>query len=605
MYLYNKIINNIKSLKKGFTMVETIVGIAVFLVISLALYQVYVSLFSVASASQYKILAISLANEQFEIIRNLPYSDVGEVSGIPNGKIPHSQQFVRGGITFTVITTIRNIDLPFDGTLGGTPNDLSPADNKLAEVEVRCDTCKGYIPITLTTTIAPKNLETASTNGALFIKVFDANGIPVSDANVHVVNNKISPNIIIDDVTNVNGMLAIVDAPPGIEAYEITVSKNGYSTDKTYATSSTNLNPTKPNATVLVQQVTQISFVIDRVSNLTIKSVGPTCVVIPSFNFTMTGAKTKGVNIPKFSSALSTDSSGLYTNNNIEWDTYSITGTDSSYDVYGLNPLSPNEITPNSTETVMIIGGPKTPKSLLVTVKDSVTGLPVTGATVQLTDNDDYEYTQITDRGYFTQTDWSGDDGQVNFTDETKYYTDDGNLEISSPDGELKLKNISGNFATTSEMESSTIDLGSASNFHKIFWKPTDQPVQTGTTSLRIQFATNSVINASTTWVYKGPDGSINTYYTASDTNINSVHNGDRYVRYKIYLSTNDNSFTPNVSDIYFTYTSDCTPPGQVIFKGLSTGSYTITTSRSDYPTTTNVSNVSSSWQEQTVILTK
>jgi hypothetical protein len=605
MYLYNLISKNIKLFKKGFTMVETLVGIAVFLTISIALYQVYVSLFSVASASQYKILAISLANEQFEIIRNLPYSDVGEVSGIPKGKIPHTQQFVRGGITFNVITTIRNIDLPYDGTLGGNLNDLSPADNKLVEVEVECDTCKGYLPITLTTTIAPKNLETASTNGALFIKVFDANGVPVSDADVHVVNAKVSPNIIIDDVTNINGMLAIVDAPPGIEAYEITVSKNGYSTDKTYATSTTNLNPTKPNATVLVQQVTQISFVIDRVSNLTIKSVGPTCVVLPDFNFTMTGAKTKGVNIPKFSSALTTNSSGLYNNTNIEWDTYSIMGTDSSYDIYGLNPLSPNEITPNSSETVMIIGGPKTPKSLLVTVKDSVTGLPVTGATVKISDGDDFEYTQITDRGYFNQTDWSNGSGQVNFSDELSYFYDDGNLEISSPSGELKLKNTSGSFASTSEMESSIIDLGSTSNFHKVFWTPTDQPIQTGTTSLRIQFATNSIINASTTWVYKGPDGTSNTYYTASDTNINTVHNGDRYVRYKIYLSTLDNSFTPNLSDIYFTYTSDCTPPGQVIFKGLSTGSYTITTSRNDYPTTTNVSNVSSSWQEQTVILTK
>src|SRR3989338_5868992 len=113
---------------KSFTLIETLVWVAVFLVIATAVYQAYTSLFTLINLNQYKILGLNLANEQFEIARNLSYSDVGEISGIPNGKIPHVQNFTRGGIPFIVIFTVRNIDLPFDGTIGGAPNDLSPAD---------------------------------------------------------------------------------------------------------------------------------------------------------------------------------------------------------------------------------------------------------------------------------------------------------------------------------------------------------------------------------------------------------------------------------------------------------------------------------------------
>ena len=72
--------------------------------------------------------------------------------------------------------------------------------------------------------------------------------------------------IVIDDVTNINGMLQVVDAPPGVNAYEIIVSKDGFTTDQTYTPGAAgNPNPTKPHATVAIQQLTQISFVIDEV----------------------------------------------------------------------------------------------------------------------------------------------------------------------------------------------------------------------------------------------------------------------------------------------------------------------------------------------------
>src|SRR3989338_8572119 len=224
-FLHNKTNFSLQN-NKGFSFVELIVGVAV-----------------------------SLINEQFEIVRNLTYSNVGVAGSIPSGVLLHTQTLVRDNYSYEVTTTVRNIDDPFDGSIGGTPNDLSPADYKVVEIEINCNNCKTFVPMVVTTNVAPKNLETASANGALFVRVFDANGNPVSGANIHIENNQTSPTVVIDDVTNNSGMLQIVDAPPGVNAYEITVTKSGYSTDKTYTESPSNPNPTNPHATVVLQQV--------------------------------------------------------------------------------------------------------------------------------------------------------------------------------------------------------------------------------------------------------------------------------------------------------------------------------------------------------------
>lgn len=118
------------SIKKqqGTTLIETLIAAAIFVVFSLAIYQLYAKVIELSGRIRIKTIAAQVASEQIEFIRNLQYTDVGTVSGIPSGVVPQSKTVVRNGVTFTIGTTIRNIDLPADGTLGETPNDLSPAD---------------------------------------------------------------------------------------------------------------------------------------------------------------------------------------------------------------------------------------------------------------------------------------------------------------------------------------------------------------------------------------------------------------------------------------------------------------------------------------------
>ena len=231
----------------------------------------------------------------------------------------------------------------------------------------------------------------------------------------------------------------------------------------------------------------------------------------------------------------------------MEWDSYTVTDKDSSNDIIGINPLNPIALSPNSSQSIMLVTQPKNPKSLLVTVKDSTTGLPVTGATVTATSSGSYSSTQITGRGYLTQTDWSGGSGQSIFSNPSEYFADDGNVEVASPAGDIKLKKISGYYATSTVLESSTFDTGSASNFYNLTWAPTSQPAQSGSNSVKFQFATAST-SAPSSWNYAGPDGTSGSYFTTANTLINLANNGNRYARYKVFLSTKSSTSTPDIS---------------------------------------------------------
>jgi hypothetical protein len=500
--------------------------------------------------------------------------------------LAHTKSVVRNGVTFLFTTTVRNIDDPFDGMATGTPTkDTSPGDYKLVEMSAICSNCSQIHPIILSTLIAPKKLEGASTNGHLYIQVFDANGLGVSNANVHVVNTARTPNIIVDDVTDNDGWLRIIDTPTGTLSYNITVSKSGYSSDYTVTSSVGNPNPVKPPANVISQTVTELSFSIDRVGSINLHSIGPTCSGVSGVGFNLHGTKVLGTNpnIYKFSQNFTTDGSGDHSFSNQEWDTYYLAPTSTSYDIAGTIPMLPLNLTPGLNQEFYAIVRPHTSNSLLVDVKDAGTGLPLSDAVVRLSGTG-FDDTLSTSLGYSRQTDWSGGSGQVSYVTENQYFSGDGNLDINSPVGDLKLRKAGGIYLGSGYLESSTFDLGSGVSLRNLEWEPLAQPVQTGVNPIVFQLAASNS-STPTTWDFVGPDGTSSTFYTATNTVIHSSLSGKRYLRYRVFLSTADNHYTPQLSEVAITYTSDCTPPGQVFFRSLSAGTYTLEVSRGSYAT--------------------
>jgi hypothetical protein len=203
-----------------------------------------------------------------------------------------------------------------------------------------------------------------------------------------------------------------------------------------------------------------------------------------------------------------------------------------------------------------------------------------------------YDESRVTGYGFVRQTDWSGGSGQTSFSNQDQYFNDNGNLKVNSPAGDVKLKKVGSSYLNSGWLESSSIDMGTAANFNNIIFSPLSQPVSAGVNPITFQLATSNS-SSPAQWNFKGPDGATSTYYTATSTLIWSGHNGDRYLRYKVFLNTDDTSVTPTLSEVAFTYITSCIPPGQIFFGSLSASSYTLDVSRSGYVTNNDTVDVS------------
>ncbi|MBI2033755.1 MAG: hypothetical protein HYT13_01515 [Candidatus Liptonbacteria bacterium] len=561
--------------RQGLTFIDVVVSIGIIGILFVGIFATYSSILDVINNSERRGAAASILNRQIEIIRNLPYNQVGTVGGVPSGIIPQEQTLQASGLTFVIKTTVRNIDDPYDGTLGGNPNDTAPADYKLAELEVSCSSCGSFVPLILTTTVSPKNLEAASTNGSIFVNVFDASGIGISGVTVHVVNASITPPLDLFDTTNASGVLQLVGVSTSTQSYRIDVSKTGYSSDKTYQPGDpSNPNPLKPHATVAAQTVTQVSFAIDRVSTLNVRTSDVVCSSVSGQDFTLQGSKLIGTgpDVLKFSTSSATDGSGLKTFNNLEWDTYNISRSGTTNYLVGTMPFSPLTINPSSTQDFRFILEPSSPDGLLVIVKDSGSGAVINGASVNLSKTG-FSQTLITGRNFLRQTDWSAGE----------YSSQDGGIDVSSPAGTLKLLlSASSTYSTStvSWLTSNTFNVGSSTaTYYTLSWSPTTQPPQTGPDSLKFQIASN---NDNATWNFVGPDGMAGSYYTTNGAGV-AGHNNRRFLRYKVFMKTDDENFTPSLDDLSIEFNSICVPGGQVLFSGLTADAYSITATAVGY----------------------
>jgi hypothetical protein len=398
--------------------------------------------------------------------------------------------------------------------------------------------------------------------------------LPVSSADVLVVNNNVNPAINLNDVTDSGGILKLIDIPPSSGDYAITVSKAGYSSDRTYALGDPlNPNPLKQHATVISQQSTEISFIIDKVSTLNMRTQNKFCSGIGSVDFLQTGQKKIGTNpdVFKYSVADSTNTSGDRLITNLEFDTYDFKNQDGTYEVSGYGPLTPIVVDPDGAYSLTWLMEPLNSSAIIVTVLDNnsqtINDAKVTISKAGFSDQ------KYTGRKTALYTDWSG--GQYN--SKSTY------MNTSIP-GELQLGLIGGKYASMSDewLVSQTIDFGTQStNFYNLDMT-FSQPAQT---SVRVQLASN---NDNATWNYIGPDGTASTHYTAGGTQIYSGHDGKRYIRYRVVLRTDDENMTPKLEDLTLNFHSTCIPDGQVYFSGLAQDTYTITIEKTGYQTYTD-----------------
>jgi len=393
--------------QKSFTLIDVLVGTFLILIVFLGIFGAYQLSLKVVGLSKAKITATALANQKIELVRNLAYNDVGTIGGIPSGIIPQTETVTQNNINYTVKTTIVYIDDSFDGL---APDDTLSSDYKRVKVKVSWPG-RFLGEISLITDVVPKGVESEIGGGTLSFTVFDASGVGISQANLHIINNQVIPAIDAWYQTDSYGDLIIPGAPASLESYQITASKIGYSTDRTYGKEEVE-SPSKPHATVFEGQVSSLSFSIDKVSSMIVETRGSKGQGYPPIHgviFKMEGAKTVGNDeegnpIYKYSQNHTTNGPGKIEISDLEWDSYSFyvdkstTGLDliSIESPPGTETSQPVDLLPDSTKEVRLIL--KAENTFLVMVKDSSSGNPIFAASVRVYNTSlGYDQTQPTD----------------------------------------------------------------------------------------------------------------------------------------------------------------------------------------------------------------
>lgn len=572
----------------GFTLVEVIVTVGIFAILAVAMLGTFTALTKNIKAARERAIVSNLAANYLEIVRNMPFSQVGTVNGNPNGTLPDltnafTQQM--GGVTYQIYYIVTYLDDSADGTIvAGT--DAAPNDYKQVKMDVK-NTATGHIT-SYVTNVVPPGLEGISNAGALVLNVFNAAGVPVPGANLHITYPASNPTIILDRTSDSTGQWVEVGLPAVVNSYRVVVTKSGYSSDQTYPITVPNPNPAKPDATVVNGKVTQVSFFIDLVSNLTIKTLNQFCQNINGVNLNVAGAKLIGTNpnVLKFNQNYAS-SSGQIALSSIEWDTYTPTLlTGQSYIVRGTSPIQKIDILPNTTQTfTMILDTNTTSNSLLVIVKEAASGAALEGAAVHLHKggSSPADYYATTGGSVWVQSSWTGGGGQANWSATNKYFSDDGNIDVSTLPTGVRLKKVSSKYVASGQLDSSSFDTGtSLTNYTILTWQPTSQDPAT---TLKFQVAVN---NDNATWNYVGPDGTSSTYFTTPGVDMGSALDNNRYVRYRVYLSTTNNTKTPVLTSMNVNFVTGCFTPGQSLFPGLAaSSSYSLDVSLAGYQTQT------------------
>jgi hypothetical protein len=412
--------------QEGQILLSILIALAVFAILSHAVFTLISSSFDLVSFNKARITARHLAEEQLELIRNLPYSDVGTVGGIPSGILNQSETKSVNGLNYKIKTSVTYIDDPFDDT---APADTAPDDYKRARVEVSWEglAASKKNPIVLISDITANTYSSVG-GGTLTVLVLDANGEPVPQAQVTIFSDTVTPTVDLTLETDSSGQVVLPGATPCVSCYHITATKIEpgitYSTDRTYSTSEVT-NPSKPDASVFDDDVSQVTLAIDVVGTINVSSLDSrenNFVPLGNVSFQLRGNKIIGTDayaqpVYKYDQTLTTDGSGNLNLSDMEWDVYRVQmPTSTTYDISATQPLLPLILSPSGSIDFTFAASPHSDHSLFVTAQDTSLNL-IASASARLYDDVGFDETKPTGSSD------SADVGQVLFSNlEEKTY---------------------------------------------------------------------------------------------------------------------------------------------------------------------------------------
>jgi len=392
----------------GFTLIESLVFLFLFMVISLVFFQTYAVGTRLIIESKNRLGATALANQKMEIIRSVDYDAIGTTTGIPAGDLLENEVISVNTVRYNVHTFVQYVDDVFDSTIA--TGDVIPTDYKRVRLTVSWGNQGSDQSVIIFGNFSPKGVETAGAGGVLSINVLDGTGAGVAGVGVHIVNGAAGVNI--NATTDSTGNVMLPGSPAGAEAYTISISKAGHygaTTYPSYPTSS--FNPIDVHASVVAGVLNQTTLVIEESSDITLTTRDLFGTAVPSLDYTIKGGRILGTDpitgpVYSLNTSGTTDGSGEveYPDESAGQYIVGITGTD--YQFYKTSPESAllGEFT--------ALAGVAAPigvfvidtriSSLKVRVESQADGSALAGASVRLTNGTlAYDVTVTTDQyGY-------------------------------------------------------------------------------------------------------------------------------------------------------------------------------------------------------------
>ena len=216
------------SRERGFTMIEAVLAVGLFVIVATALATVLISAINSHGLSRQKTVAQQAAMDQIEEIRRLPYDEVGTVSGNPPGAVPATQNVTMSGLQLTIVTQITYVNDP-------TPTSYATSANyKRVVVTVRRTRDNKQLTREATYVAPPARAPLGGLGNAIInIQVVDyATNEPVVGATVQLGTGPSAPR---SDTTDVTGSVTFAALTPnptsGATAYyDLTASLDDYVT---------------------------------------------------------------------------------------------------------------------------------------------------------------------------------------------------------------------------------------------------------------------------------------------------------------------------------------------------------------------------------------
>ncbi len=299
-----------KNKSKGSTLIEALAVLTIFSIAALSFYKMYTQSVVLILESKRRLVAVELAKERMEQLRNVPYDSL-----VVGSKITEDEVMDVNNVKFRIITEINSIDNPMDNGGAGDTNTndykrvkiyvlwTKALDSGVSKTDAVGSDYANYRVELASTFIPPAGQEGGVDYGILSINAVNSKGEPINGASVSITCTGCDggSNFSASETTDSNGNVTL-SVPPSTntEKYHITIEKSGYQTTKTYEKyngGSQNYEPLNTHLIVQSRKRTVETFVVDEVFDFPLQVMDPYCTSITgNQTFNYTGGRIVGTN---------------------------------------------------------------------------------------------------------------------------------------------------------------------------------------------------------------------------------------------------------------------------------------------------------------------